>query len=125
MQKTEYQKKRMFSTYQDAIKVHAENVVESFINSKEGKIEYEPTEAQKWTKTLATDITNSIQGQPKLLDQTKFKLKVDVMILDRDSVGFHMSSSCLWDNDADGSINFQKETESYYIIVSIFGFFRH
>ncbi|CDW73823.1 UNKNOWN [Stylonychia lemnae] len=118
-----YKQKRQFSYYSKNVEQTAKNVI-SIYKKDNGDQEYEPLKAQDWTKKLATDITREIQNK-KCLDETKFKLKVDVMILDKDSVGFHMSSSCLWDNEADGNISIQEDFESYYIIVSIFGFFRH
>lgn len=47
------------------------------------------------------------------------------MILDKDTPGFNLSASCLWDNESDGNINFKVEFESFYVVVTMFGVFRH
>ena len=81
-----------------------------------GAQDYNQDQLQKWTTQLSEDLVKSL----KELSQT-FKFCVSCLILQKGDAGMHMSSTCYWDSNTDGSATIKWENSSMYCIVNVFG----
>lgn len=50
-----------------------------------------------------------------------FKYIVTVVVLQRSNTGFHLFSTCYWDQALDGTATIQWENKSMHCIVTVFG----
>lgn len=50
-----------------------------------------------------------------------FKYIVSVVILQKNNTGFHLFSTCYWDQSMDGTVTVQWDSKSLHCIVTVFG----
>lgn len=50
-----------------------------------------------------------------------FKYIVTVVMLQRSNAGFHLFSTCFWDQSLDGTVTVQWENKSMHCVVTIYG----
>ena len=63
-----------------------------------------------------TELLTSLQ---KMSDQ--FKYIVSVIILQRSNAGFHLFSTCFWDQQIDGTVTVRWENRWMHCVVSVYG----
>jgi hypothetical protein len=50
-----------------------------------------------------------------------FKYVVTVVMLQRTNTGFHLFSTCFWDQSSDGTVTVQWENKSMHCVVTVYG----
>ncbi|EAR85130.1 dynein light chain tctex-type 1 protein (macronuclear) [Tetrahymena thermophila SB210] len=86
------------------------------IKEKIDKKSYNSNDAQRWTNQLCDDVLKFLTTLNK-----NFKFIVNCMIMQKSDAGLHISGSCYWDNEIDGSLVVKYETNSIVCIMNIFG----
>ena len=101
-----------FAAIKDEIATNVNKNVNSFLSNKE----YNQDEVQNWTAQLSEDIVKSLKST-----SNNFKFCVSCVILQKGDAGMHISTTCYWDSNVDGSVAIKCENASMYCIVNIFG----
>jgi len=101
-----------FSALKESITELTNKEIGSYLNTKE----YDQDSVQEWTSTLSENLIRELKSL-----SSNFKFCVTVMILQKGDAGMHMSSTCYWDCNQDGSASIKWENASMYCIVMIFG----
>lgn len=101
-----------FATLKEEVSTSVNKIVSNFLQQKE----YNQDEVQNWTSALSEDIVKSLKSQ-----SSNFKFCVSCVILQKGDAGMHISTTCYWDSNLDGSVAVKCENNSMYCIVNIFG----
>jgi dynein light chain Tctex-type 1 len=101
-----------FAVLKEEVASSVNKLVNSFLQSKE----YSQDEVQQWTASLSEEIVKTLKGM-----SSNFKFCVSCMILQKGDAGMHISTTCYWDSNQDGSVAIKCENNSMYCIVNIFG----
>lgn len=101
-----------FATLKEEVASSVNKNVNSFLTGKE----YNQDEVQNWTAQLSEDIVKTLKSL-----SSNFKFCVTCVILQKGDAGMHISTTCYWDSNVDGSVAIKCENPSMYCIVNIFG----
>lgn len=101
-----------FSVLKEDVATSVNKLVNNFLQSKE----YNQDEVQNWTASLSEEIVKHLKTL-----SSNFKFCVSCMILQKGDAGMHISTTCYWDSNVDGSVAIKCENNSMYCIVNIFG----
>ncbi|CEL99345.1 unnamed protein product [Vitrella brassicaformis CCMP3155] len=99
-----------------SLKEPTNRIVKQTLDSVLGNVSYSPKEVQNWVDTVSQAILDKMQD---LSDG--FKYVVTATILQRSNAGFHLSTTCYWDYNHDGSVTFRWENKSMHAIVTVLG----
>lgn len=78
--------------------------------------EYIAGEVQMWTNQLSEQLVMELKSL-----SSSFKFCVTCVIMQRLEAGLHISSTCYWDTQSDGSLTVKWDNKTMYCIVNIFG----
>ena len=101
-----------FSSLKDEVSTNVNKIINNFLNNKE----YSQDEVQNWTALLSEDIVKALKNI-----SSNFKFCVSCVILQKGDAGMHISTTCYWDSNVDGSVAIKCENTTMYCIVNIFG----
>ncbi|CAG9313174.1 unnamed protein product [Blepharisma stoltei] len=99
-----------------ALKNDVNSRAQQTINGLLGNKEYNQEEVPQWTAHLSEEIVKSLKEL-----SSNFKYCVSCVILQKGDAGMHMSSTCFWDSNLDGSVAIKWENNSMHCIVNIYG----
>ena len=99
-----------------AIKEEVASTVNKNVNGFLQNKEYNQDEVQNWTASLSEDIVKNLKNL-----SSNFKFCVSCVILQKGDAGMHISTTCYWDSNVDGSVAIKCENNTMYCIVNIFG----
>jgi len=91
-------------------------VVKRAIESTLGNHSYH----QERTKNRCTHIVDKILKDLRR-KQKAYKYVITIFLMQKNGAGLHLSTSCLWNNESDGSVSVRWENRAMYCIVSVFG----
>eukprot|EP01053_Blabericola_migrator_P005077 Blabericola_migrator_1__5076@NODE_2629_length_2514_cov_84_416428_g1649_i0_p4_GENE_NODE_2629_length_2514_cov_84_416428_g1649_i0NODE_2629_length_2514_cov_84_416428_g1649_i0_p4_ORF_typecomplete_len115_score15_92Tctex1/PF03645_13/1_3e24NARP1/PF12569_8/0_039_NODE_2629_length_2514_cov_84_416428_g1649_i06771021 len=77
---------------------------------------YESTHVPMWVDVITTQIIDKLTKRSDAL-----KYVVSVVILEKKNGGFHLFSTCYWDQDCDGTITVRWDNPTMHCVVSVFG----
>ncbi|XP_026682446.1 dynein light chain Tctex-type 1 [Diaphorina citri] len=92
------------------------NIIKEAIEDCIGNNIYNHSKVNTW---LSNVIDSIIESLVKL--QKPYKYIVTGTIVQKNGAGLHTASSCLWDNNTDGSCTVRWDNNTMYCIVSVFG----
>ena len=101
-----------FGALKDGITGMANEKVSEFLGSQD----YNQDQVQKWTSQISEELIKALKGVT-----SNFKFCVSCLILQKGDAGMHMSSTCYWDSNTDGSATIKWENSSMYCILNIYG----
>lgn len=100
-----------------AMKSDATNLVQqTVLGLLQAETQYDAKKGQQWIDGINTEVLDKLQG----LSQN-FKYVVSTTIIQKVGAGIHVSSTCFWEQQADGNITFRWENPTMYVIVQVFG----
>lgn len=92
------------------------NIIKEALEDCIGNSIYNHSKVNSW---LSNVIDSVIESLIKL--QKAYKYIVTGTIVQKNGAGLHTASSCLWDNNTDGSCTVRWDNNTMYCIVSVFG----
>lgn len=101
-----------FSAYADQV----QNMVRTTVDAVLGVAPYDANEVPQWVDTMTAGMLDNLQ---KMSDG--FKYVVSIVVLQRSNAGFHLFSTCYWDQSLDGTVTVQWENKTMHCIVTVFG----
>ena len=101
-----------FQVMKEDVATSVNKIVNTFLQQKE----YNQDEVQTWTAQLSEEIVKALENM-----SSNFKFCVSCVILQKGDAGMHISTTCYWDSNVDGSVAIKCENNSMYCIVNIFG----
>ena len=101
-----------FQVMKEDVATSVNKIVNIFLQQKE----YNQDEVQTWTAQLSEEIVKALKNM-----SSNFKFCVSCVILQKGDAGMHISTTCYWDSNVDGSVAIKCENNSMYCIVNIFG----
>ncbi|XP_053991102.1 dynein light chain Tctex-type 1-like [Hylaeus volcanicus] len=87
-------KPQPFSTFNDRVKQYVTTSVENVL----GAANYDAAEVPTWVDTITA-----------------------IVMLQRTNTGFHLFSTCFWDQSSDGTVTVQWENKSMHCVVTVYG----
>lgn len=101
-----------FTAIKEEVASSVNKIVNGFLQNKE----YSQDEVQNWTAQLSEEIVKNLKNL-----SNNFKFCVSCVILQKGDAGMHISTTCYWDSNVDGSVAIKCENNTMYCIVNIFG----
>ena len=101
-----------FNALRDRITAMVNSHISNFLGSQD----YNQDQVQKWTTQCSEELVKNLKEM-----SSSFKFCVSCLILQKGDAGMHMSSTCYWDSNTDGSATIKWENSSMYCIVNVFG----
>lgn len=101
-----------FVPHTEPIRSYINKVVSETLADKQ----YHPSNVQEWVDT----ITSSVIGRLTSLSE-ELKYVVSVIILEKKNGGFHLFSTCYWDQERDATITVRWENKSMHCVVTVLG----
>ena len=101
-----------FANLKEDVASSTNKIVNGFLQNKD----YNQEEVQNWTAQLSEEIVKNLKSM-----SSNFKFCVSCVILQKGDAGMHISTTCYWDSNTDGSVAIKCENNSMYCIVNIFG----
>jgi dynein light chain Tctex-type 1 len=77
---------------------------------------YQSGEVQSWTGQVSEEVVTELKEV-----NSNFKYCVTCVIMQKANAGLHISSTCFWDCNTDGSLTVKWENDTMYCIVNVFG----
>lgn len=101
-----------FNAIKNDVNARANQILQSLLANKD----YSQDEVPQWTAQLTEEIVVKLKEL-----STSFKYCVSCIILQKGDAGMHMSSTCFWDSNSDGSVAIKWENNSMHCILNIYG----
>ncbi|CAF0846022.1 unnamed protein product [Adineta ricciae] len=93
-------------------------IVRDTLDKNIGNKPYDHDQVNRWSATIVDHTLTGLGGIEK-----PFKYVVHAVLMQKNGIGAHTASSCLWDNTKDGSCTVRWENKYVYAIVSVFGLY--
>lgn len=105
-------KPQSFSSLSEQVRHTVTNSVDKVL----GSATYDASKVPAWVDSITAEILDYLQ---KLSEE--FKYVVTVVMLQRSNTGFHLFSTCFWDQTLDGTVTVQWENKTMHCVVTVFG----
>eukprot|EP01068_Selenidium_serpulae_P003340 Selendium_serpulae@DN3005_c0_g1_i1.p1 len=100
-----------FMDHKETVHTDVKNTLEHVL----GSASYDPAEVPQWVETITNGVLEKLNH---LSDE--FKYIVAVVILQRCKGGFHLFSTCYWDQQTDGTTTVRYDNKSLHCIVTVY-----
>eukprot|EP01054_Gregarina_sp_Poly1_P003670 Gregarina_sp_Poly_1__3669@NODE_2080_length_2720_cov_125_513381_g1342_i0_p4_GENE_NODE_2080_length_2720_cov_125_513381_g1342_i0NODE_2080_length_2720_cov_125_513381_g1342_i0_p4_ORF_typecomplete_len115_score15_55Tctex1/PF03645_13/5_9e24DUF3335/PF11814_8/0_069NARP1/PF12569_8/0_096_NODE_2080_length_2720_cov_125_513381_g1342_i016211965 len=77
---------------------------------------YESTQIPTWVDVITSQTIDKLTKRSDAL-----KYVVSVIILEKKNGGFHLFSTCYWDQECDGTVTVRWDNPTMHCVVSVFG----
>ncbi|KAI0985209.1 hypothetical protein GJ496_002351 [Pomphorhynchus laevis] len=94
----------------------ASEIIKSVVDSVLQSCVYDQSLVSIWTNDIIDNVLRRLMSLNK-----PFKFVANCVIMQRNGAGLHTASSCLWDEETDGSCIFRWENKTMFCIVSVYG----
>ena len=101
-----------FTTIKNELSDMVNKIISKFLNKKV----YDAEKAQSWCNSISDEIIKTLHQQ-----QRGFKFICATTIFQKGDCSLHFSSTCLWNQDNDGSTTIKFENDHMHCFVSLFG----
>ncbi|KAF7455944.1 Tctex-1 family protein [Cryptosporidium felis] len=102
-----------FSSIKDGVQ---DCIITSINSVLDQSTEYNASEVTTWVDSITTQCLESLR---KLSE--KFKYIVSVIVLQRSPAGFHLFTTCYWDQANDGSVTHRWDNKNLHCVVVVYG----
>eukprot|EP00923_Selenidium_pygospionis_P032180 GHVN01056838.1.p1 GENE.GHVN01056838.1~~GHVN01056838.1.p1 ORF type:complete len:118 (-),score=9.83 GHVN01056838.1:198-551(-) len=110
--KNEDGKTPSFMDYKEQVHSEVKNTLEHVL----GSANYDAAEVPQWVETITNGVLERLQN---MCDG--YKYIVSVVVLQRSRGGFHLFSTCYWDQQTDGTITVRYDSKALHCIVTVYG----
>ena len=101
-----------FAAIKDELTQMVDEIIRTYLNDKN----YDQKEAQGWTNQISDEVIKQLHSQ-----QRGFKFVCNSTIFQKGDASLHLSSTCLWNPNTDGSITVKYENDQLHCFVCLFG----
>ena len=101
-----------FTTIKNELSDMVNKIISKFLNKKV----YDAEKAQSWCNSISDEIIKTLHQQ-----QRGFKFICSTTILEKGDSSLNYSSTCLWNQNNDGSTTIKFENDHMHCFVSLFG----
>eukprot|EP01069_Polyplicarium_translucidae_P012504 Polyplicarium_translucidae@DN526_c0_g1_i1.p1 len=109
MKEREYQS---FSECSDRVLKEVTQTVENVL----GTATYRAEDVPNWIDTISKSILEKLQAM-----SSSFKYIVGVIVLQRNNAGFHLFSTCYWDQSTDATVTTRWDNKTMHCVVTVYG----
>eukprot|EP00915_Cephaloidophora_sp_WS-2016_P004209 GHVH01005671.1.p1 GENE.GHVH01005671.1~~GHVH01005671.1.p1 ORF type:complete len:132 (+),score=13.54 GHVH01005671.1:128-523(+) len=102
-----------FSQYHENIKDTIKTICDTELGPT---VNYDCAQIPTWVDAITSRTLTKLQQM-----DGNYKYIVSVIFLQRSNSGFHLFSTCYWDQTTDGSTTYKWENKSMHVIVAVFG----
>ncbi|EEA08014.1 Tctex-1 family protein [Cryptosporidium muris RN66] len=102
-----------FSSIRDNVQDCIVNSINSVLDQS---TEYSASDVTTWVDSITSNCLDNLR---KLSE--KFKYIVSVMVLQRSPAGFHLFTTCYWDQANDGSVTHRWDNKNLHCVVVVYG----
>ncbi|KAK9172920.1 Tctex-1 family protein [Cryptosporidium meleagridis] len=102
-----------FSSIKDGVQ---DCIITSINSVLDQSTEYNASEVTTWVDSITSQCLENLR---KLSE--KFKYIVSVIVLQRSPAGFHLFTTCYWDQANDGSVTHRWDNKNLHCVVVVYG----
>ncbi|KAJ1610225.1 dynein light chain tctex1 [Cryptosporidium canis] len=102
-----------FSSIKDGVQ---DCIITSINSVLDQSTEYNASEVTAWVDSITSQCLENLR---KLSE--KFKYIVSVIVLQRSPAGFHLFTTCYWDQANDGSVTHRWDNKNLHCVVVVYG----